>query len=95
MEVSEDVERFVSVLRVLSNAYRFSMLLRLLESPLHVKGMEEHTGLGQALVSHHLGLLELNGVVTKERQGKRVVFTVRDSGFVKRVLQLYAEMPKL
>lgn len=94
MEVSEDVQRFCAMMQILSSPIRVQMLERLLEGPLHCKGMQHHMGIGQPNTSYHLCLMEMNGIISKERQGKRVVFTVPHLGIASKLMALLKELPK-
>ena len=69
------------------------MLFRsaLRQGPLNVTAVVERTGLSQALVSKHLKLLTIAGVVQRRPEGSLVFYEVIDRG----VYKLLAQAEKL
>jgi len=61
---------------VLSDQTRLRVLLMLADGPSNVTALCEGLGLAQPTVSHHLGLLRMNRLVTGKRQGKQVLYTL-------------------
>ena len=58
------------LLKALSDERRLAILLLLAEDELTVKELQEATGMGQPLVSHHLKLLRDHGLVTVTAEGR-------------------------
>jgi len=57
-------------LKALADETRLALVLCLTERPHTVRELQDKTGLGQTLVSHHLGLLKEQGLVTATAQGR-------------------------
>jgi DNA-binding transcriptional ArsR family regulator len=71
--------------KVFSEANRLAVLLALREGPLNVTAVVEKTGLSQALVSKHLKLLTIAGVVKRRPEKSLVFYAVIDKqvfGFI-------------
>jgi DNA-binding transcriptional ArsR family regulator len=63
-------------LKALGDETRLTMALLLLGRPMTVKELQEATGLGQTLVSHHLGLLRAQELVSMAPRGRSNVYTL-------------------
>ncbi|MFN7678015.1 MAG: ArsR/SmtB family transcription factor [Cyanobacteriota bacterium] len=66
--------------KVFSEANRVAVLMALREGPLNVTAVVERTGLSQALVSKHLKLLTIAGVVQRRPEGSLVYYDVINPG---------------
>jgi DNA-binding transcriptional ArsR family regulator len=64
--------------KVFSEPNRLAVLSVLRDGPLNVTAVVEQTGLSQALVSKHLKLLTIAGVVSRNPQGSLVFYEVMD-----------------
>ena len=64
--------------KVFSECNRLAVLLALNDGPLNVTAVVEKTGLSQALVSKHLKLLSIAGVVQRRPEGSLVYYDVID-----------------
>ncbi len=64
------------VLHVLSNPLRHEIVHRLAEAPRTVTSLVALTGASKSNVSQHLTLLRAYGLVTAERDGRTVTFTL-------------------
>ena len=67
-------EALAPLLRALAEPRRLALLLLLAEGPRSVKQLQEATGLGQTLVSHHLKALREQGLVRMEAHGRSNVY---------------------
>ena len=67
-------ERF----RILSEPTRLVILDALLEGELSVSDLVEETGLNQANVSKHLGILRSSGFVDRRKEGLYAFYSVAD-----------------
>jgi len=74
------MERLNNVFKALSDETRLRVLSLLLEAPACVCEMQEVLALPQSLLSRHLAQLRNAGLVTSERQGTRMVYSVRRQG---------------
>ena len=73
--------------KVFSEPNRLAVLAALRDGPLNVTAVVEQTGLSQALVSKHLKLLTIAGVVKRKPEGSLVFYEVIDKGVFKLVGQ--------
>jgi DNA-binding transcriptional ArsR family regulator len=64
------------VLHVLSNPVRHEIVHRLAAGPQSATSLVALTGASKANVSQHLALLRTHGLVTAERRGRSVTFTL-------------------
>ena len=78
------MEALAEYLKVFSEPNRLAVLEALLDGPLNVSAVVDKTGLSQALVSKHLKLLTIAGVVLRRPEGSLVFYDVSDE----RVFQL-------
>lgn len=76
--------------KVFSEPNRLAVLDALRQGPLNVTAVVERTGLSQALVSKHLKLLTIAGVVKRRPEGSLVFYEVADKG----VFRLMAQAEK-
>ena len=67
-------EALAPLLRALAEPRRLALLLLLADGPRTVKELQEATGLGQPLVSHHLKALREQGLVRVEPRGRSNVY---------------------
>lgn len=67
-------EQLAPRLKALGDVHRLTIVLLLGEGPRTVKQLQEELGLGQTLVSHHVGILRREGLVRAEPQGRSNVY---------------------
>lgn len=68
--------------KVLSEPARLQVLDALRGGPLHVSALIEATGLNQANLSRHLGVLHAEGLVSRRRDGLFVYYAIADHSVV-------------
>ena len=85
------MEHLADYFKVFSEPNRLAVLEALRHGPLNVTAVVEKTGLSQALVSKHLKLLTIAGVVQRRPEGSLVFYEVND----KAVFKLMAQAEKL
>ncbi|MFN5116680.1 MAG: ArsR/SmtB family transcription factor [Cyanobacteriota bacterium] len=85
------MEALAEYFKVFSEPNRLAVLETLRGGPLNVTAVVEKTGLSQALVSKHLKLLTIAGVVRRTPEGSLVFYEVIDKG----VFRLLAQAEKL
>jgi DNA-binding transcriptional ArsR family regulator len=85
------MEHLAEYFKVFSEPNRLAVLEALRAGPLNVTAVVEKTGLSQALVSKHLKLLTIAGVVQRRPEGSLVFYEVND----KAVFKLMAQAEKL
>ncbi len=66
------------LLKVLADDTRLSVVEQLLAGPKHVGEMNQTLGVEQSLLSHHLKVLRSAGLVTAERDGKQVLYSLAE-----------------
>lgn len=71
---SRDLDQVTSVLRLLSDKTRVSILMLLAEGEMNVTSLCRALELPQPTVSHHLGLLRMSNLIANRRQGKQVFY---------------------
>ncbi len=81
------MERLAEFFKVLSEVNRLAVLEVLKDGPLNVTGVVERTGLSQALVSKHLKLLTIAGIVKRMPEGSLVFYEVVDKTVFKFLVQ--------
>ncbi len=72
------MEALAEYFKVFSEPNRLAVLDALRHGPLNVTAVVARTGLSQALVSKHLKLLTLAGVISRRPEGTLVFYTVID-----------------
>lgn len=65
-----------SLLKMLADETRLAVVRQLMEGPKHVCEINESLGLEQSLLSHHLKILRESGLVTSQRDGKAVLYSL-------------------
>jgi DNA-binding transcriptional ArsR family regulator len=73
-------EALAEYFKVFSEPNRLMVLAVLREGPLNVTAVVQATGLSQALVSKHLKLLTIAGVVQRKPKGSLVFYQVKEQG---------------
>jgi DNA-binding transcriptional ArsR family regulator len=72
--MDQELEPLVGVFRLLSDKTRLNILLLLSTGERNVSGLCEELALPQPTVSHHLGLLRMQNLITNRRNGKQVFY---------------------
>ena len=72
----QSFQKLCQLFHLLSDKNRLRMVLMLAEGERNVTDICEALNLAQPTVSHHLGLLRMNGVIIPKRQGKKVIYTL-------------------
>lgn len=65
-----------SLLKLLADETRLAVVRQLMDGPKHVGEINEILNLEQSLLSHHLKILREAGLVTGERDGKAVLYSL-------------------
>ena len=63
-----------SRLKVLADETRLAVVQRLFDGPKHVAEINKQLGIDQSLLSHHLKVLRVAGIVVAQRDGKAVSY---------------------
>ena len=65
-----------NILKVLADETRLAVIGQLFSKPMSVGEINNSLGIEQTLLSHHLKVLRESNLVTSERVGKRVVYSL-------------------
>lgn len=65
-----------NVLKALADEHRYAVVRLLLEKPLLFKEIQDSVEVEQSLLSHHMRILRDAGIVTSERKGKSVLYSL-------------------
>lgn len=76
--MTPDVERAAELFKVLASPVRVAALLRMQEGPSNVGELAEHAGVTPTLMSQHLRVLRMSGLVRSELHGKSRTYSVTD-----------------
>ena len=77
--MEEKAKQVAELLKLLANENRLLLLCALLEHPMTVGELGEHTPkIGQSALSQHLHALRSAGLVADRRNGQYVVYSVAD-----------------
>jgi DNA-binding transcriptional ArsR family regulator len=80
--VEHDLRRLRTLYRALGDETRLRMIGLLAEvGPMAVTSLSREVGMSQPLVSWHLRILRLAGLVDTERQGRTVICRLRTAAF--------------
>jgi DNA-binding transcriptional ArsR family regulator len=72
----QNLQKLCQLFHLLSDKNRLRMVLMLAEGERNVTDICDELKLAQPTVSHHLGLLRMNGVIVPKRMGKKVIYTL-------------------
>ena len=78
----------LDILKALSDGTRFEILGLLLSEDLCVRGLSRRTGISEAAVSQHLKVLRLAGIVSGEKRGYFVHYSVNRNVLYEASLEL-------
>ena len=82
MPVEHDLRRLRTLYRALGDQTRLRMIGLLAEiGPMPVNRLSEEVGMSQPLISWHLRILRLAGIVGTERKGRTVICRLRTDAF--------------
>ena len=79
------------LLKLLSHPKRFLLLCKLREWPKTVGDLEKYCTIGQSQLSQFLGKMKDEGILTSEKNGQFVSYSIADP----RVLELVNQMQKI
>ena len=88
----EEIDQITELFKVLSDPARVRMIWMLNEE-ICVSELAEKLSMTQSAVSHQLGVLKVNGLVQKRREGKQMYYKLIDH-HVRQVLKIGMEHVK-
>jgi len=88
---SKQVSSLSALLKIISEESRLKLLCILRRGKHCVCEMMKHVDLSQSLISHHLRDLKEVGIVSDEKQGLRVYYSLTEEG--KRITNLLFNIP--
>ncbi|HOU96075.1 MAG TPA: metalloregulator ArsR/SmtB family transcription factor [Bacteroidales bacterium] len=76
---AENLERASEILKAIAHPVRIS-IIECLEKEGRLTVSQIHTllGIGQANVSHHLGIMRDKGILSAKREGKNIYYSLKD-----------------
>ncbi len=89
---SKQVSSLSSVLKIIAEESRLRLLCILRQGEHCVCELMEHVDLSQSLISHHLKDLKEAEILTDEKRGLRVYYSLTDKG--KHITNLIFSIPK-
>lgn len=90
---SKQISSLSSFLNIVSEQNRLKLLCIISQGEQCVCDLMEQLGLSQSLISHHLRDLKDAGVVTDDKRGLRVYYSLTRKG--KRITDLLFNIPKM
>jgi len=78
-------------LKAIANERRLHVLCVLLDGKKNVGELQEATGINQSNLSHHLAKMRVLGVLSSEREGKQVYYTISHPAF-RKIIEALQEM---
>ncbi|MFC1749765.1 ArsR/SmtB family transcription factor [Pseudomonadota bacterium] len=91
MENSIDPDKIFAAteaLKAIANERRLHILCALLEGKKNVTELQEITGVNQSNISQHLAKMRALGVLTYERDGKQVYYSLAHPAYKKIIMAL-------
>lgn len=89
MKPPQPLQQVADVLNVLAHPLRLRLILLLDElGTAHVSQLIARVKAEQSLVSHHLIKMKTKGVVTTQRQGKQIVYSLVDASIAQLIKEL-------
>jgi DNA-binding transcriptional ArsR family regulator len=68
--------------RTMSSAIRVEIIYLLHQSPMYVNEIAQATGHPKNVISRHLGVLRMGGIVTAQRHGQEIVYQIANPKIV-------------
>lgn len=90
MAKQKQFEREAEILKTIGHPIRLEIIKGLMESESCVKNIWTALNLPQATVSQHLALLKNKGIVSSERKGVTMCYSVTDD-MVKKVMRIVSK----
>ena len=76
--MTQDIQRAADLFKVLASPVRVAALLRMDERPSSVGELAEHVGVTHTLMSQHLRVLRMSGLVRSEHEGRSRAYSLID-----------------
>ena len=83
--MEEQAKKIADLLKLLANEHRLLILCALIQGPMAVGQIHQSVpGITASALSQHLSQLKMAGLLTSEKQGMNVVYSIHDA----RILQV-------
>lgn len=77
--MNKDAKIIADLLKVLANEYRLMILCVLLEGPETVNEIgAKISAISQSAISQHLSILKAHGILSSEKSGQNVIYSIED-----------------
>lgn len=87
----ESAKYLAELLKVMANENRLMIVCYLLESPMTVSELHEKlNNMTQSALSQHLAILKAHGILTSEKNGLSITYSIKDHR-IKNVLKVLKE----
>ncbi len=84
----DNIAAAAQALKAIANERRLHILCTLLDGEKNVTELQDETGINQSNLSQHLAKMRALGVLTSERDGKQVYYTLSHPAFKKIIAAL-------
>lgn len=83
-ELSQEVNQLhARICSAISDPYRILLLYAIAEKTRNVSGLAEAVGISQSAASRHLKVLRERGMISAQRDGSQVIYSLTDERFLK------------
>lgn len=92
LKLSQEINQLhASICSAISEPNRILLLYEIHEEPRNVNSLAESVGISQSAASRHLSLLKERGLITAQRDGNQVIYSLADDRII-RALNLLREL---
>jgi len=95
LEPAEISEKALPVLEAISNPYRYKIVRTLMRGPANNSALSKSTGVKWNLLSYHLNLLRNAGIITNEKRGRNVFYSLEDRDALENIINSAESMTPL
>ncbi len=78
MPDDEKMEKLSTLYHVFSDSVRLKIICALFDEPSNVNDLSAKLNATQSNISHHLAILKANDLVTAKKNGKQVIYSLKD-----------------
>ena len=84
----EQIQTASEGLKAIAHEVRLSVLCHLMDGPLCVHDLIERTGSSQSNLSQHLSKMRMMGILTNEKKGQQVYYSIANPDFENLIVAL-------
>lgn len=90
MPDDDKMEKLSTLYHVFSDSVRLKIICALFDTPLNVNDLASQLDATQSNISHHLAILKANDLVSSKKNGKQVIYSLKDE-HVKKIFEMGLE----